>query len=116
MRRSQATNLDPNTLLSAEAQSAIHTRFTQLGPQGSQLYHQFIFAVRDGLALTVQPLFHLALGFMLVALVVTLFFKEIPLRSVHVEPEYAVADEAASLVGAPEPLELYPETSAESPA
>jgi hypothetical protein len=100
------SNLDPNTLISAEAQAAIHAKFAQLGPQGAVLYRQFIFAVRDGLALTMQPLFHLALGFMLCGLIVTLFLKEIPLRRHQIAAESVVADEEAAIVGAPEPVSL----------
>jgi EmrB/QacA subfamily drug resistance transporter len=104
MKRQTAVSLDPNTLLSAEAQSAIHAKFLHLGSSGQPLYRQFIYAVRDGLALTMQPLFHLALGFLVAAFVVCIFLKEIPLRRHFVEPEQVVADESASVVGAPEPL------------
>jgi EmrB/QacA subfamily drug resistance transporter len=100
------SNLDPNTLISAEAQAAIHAKFAQLGPQGAVLYRQFIFAVRDGLALTMQPLFHLALGIMLCGLIVTVFLKEIPLRRHQIAAESVVADEEAAIVGAPEPVSL----------
>jgi hypothetical protein len=106
MAKQGASTVDPNTLISAEAQSAIHAKFAQLGPQGTALYHQFIFAVRDGLALTMQPLFHLALGFMFCAFVVTLFLKEIPLRKHQLAPEAAPAAEEADVVGAPEPFGL----------
>ncbi len=103
MQHQSASNLNPATLISAEAQAAIHSQFLKLGAAGPKLYNQFLFAVRDGLALTMQGLFHLALGFLALALVVTLFLKEIPLRRSHGETAYAVADEAASVVSAPEP-------------
>jgi hypothetical protein len=101
-----ASSVDPNTLISAEAQSAIHTKFAQFGPQGEALYHQFIFAVRDGLAITMQPLFHLALGFMLCAFVFSLFLKEVPLRKHQLTPAAVPADQEADVVGAPEPVGL----------
>ena len=101
-----ASSVDPNTLISAEAQAAIHARFAQLGHQRAVLYHQFIFAVRDGLALTMQRLFHLALGFMLCAFVVTLFLKEIPLRKHQLAPTAVAAAEEADVVAAPEPFSL----------
>jgi len=104
MQRQHTAGVDPNTLISAEAQKAIRANFAHMGAGGPALYHQFIFAVRDGLALTMQPLFHLALAFLLAALVVTLFLKEIPLRQHQLEPEAVVAGEAASIVSAPEPL------------
>jgi EmrB/QacA subfamily drug resistance transporter len=106
MAKQGASSVDPNTLISAEAQAAIRAQFAQLGPQGAALYHQFIFAVRDGLALTMQPLFHLALAFMFCALVVTLFLKEIPLRKHQLAPAGVAADEEADIVGAPEPISL----------
>jgi hypothetical protein len=106
MAKQGASSVDPNTLISAEAQTAIKAKFAHLGPQGTALYHQFIFAVRDGLALTMQPLFHLALGFMLSAFVVTLFLKEIPLRRHQLAPASVPADTEADIVGAPEPASL----------
>lgn len=106
MAKGGASNVDPNTLISAEAQAAIHAKFAHLGPQGAALYHQFIFAVRDGLALTMQPLFHLALAFMFCGFVVTLFLKEIPLRRHQLAPAAVPAAEEADIVGAPEPFGL----------
>lgn len=98
--------IDPNTLISAEAQTALRARFASLGGGGAALYHQFIFAVRDALAVTMQPLFHLALGFMAAGLVISLFLKEVPLRRHMIEPAAVAADEAAGIVGAPEPFSL----------
>jgi MFS family permease len=113
MRHAHAGALDPNALISEEAQAAIRARFAHLAPSAPTLYEQFIHAVRTALALTIQPLFQLALGFMLAALAITVFLREIPLRSVQVEPEYVTADETASLAGAPEPLELSQERAGE---
>ena len=64
--------------------------------------------MRDALALTMQNLFHLALGFLVLALLVSLFLKEIPLRRSHGEASQAVVDEVADVVGAPEPAPLPP--------
>ena len=97
-------SLNPTTLISAEAQAAIRGRFLHLGPSGPALYHQFLFAVRDGLALTMQTLFQVGLVFMIAAVIVSFFLKEIPLRTSHSEPEQAIIVEAADISGAPEPV------------
>lgn len=100
----QTAALNPQTLLSAEAQRAIHAQFAHLGAAGHVLYHQFIFAVRDSLALTMAGMFHLALFLLLAGFVTVFFLREIPLRRHHVEPEQVVVDELAAVVSAPEPL------------
>jgi MFS family permease len=104
MNREGASNLNPTTLISAEAQAAIHQKFTALGPQGQQLYAQFIHAVREGLAISLSDSFHVALAFMAAALVITFFLREIPLRTHFHETEMAVTDETATLAGAAEPV------------
>jgi EmrB/QacA subfamily drug resistance transporter len=104
MKRNGTANLDPNTLISPEAQAAIRTQFAH----APQLYHQFIFTVRDSLALTMQPLFHLALWFLVASLVTTVFLKEIPLRGRRIDVEAVVVDGEASLVGATEPAVVQP--------
>jgi EmrB/QacA subfamily drug resistance transporter len=109
MKRQGTSAVDPNTLISSEAQAAIRAKFLHLGSSGPQLYHQFIFAVRDGLALTMQTLFHVGLFFLLAALVTCFFLKEIPLRRNIREPQFAVADEVTSMVVAPEPISALPE-------
>lgn len=103
LKRQGASSIDPNSLVSSEAQSAIHARFAHLGPSGGQMYHQFIFAVRDGLALTMQTMFRLGFGFLLAGLVVSLFLREIPLRRDHGGARGAIEDETAVIVEAPEP-------------
>jgi len=106
MTKQHLSNIDPNTLISAEAQTAIRSQFAHVGSRGVNLYGQFIFAVRDGLALTMQPLFRLALAFMAVGFVVTLFLKEVPLRKHMLTPATATTSEEADVVGAPQPFSL----------
>jgi EmrB/QacA subfamily drug resistance transporter len=104
MHRQGASTLNPTTLISAEAQAAIHQKFAALGPQGQQLYAQFIHAVREGLAISLSDSFHVAFAFMVAALIITLFLHEIPLRTHFHETAMAVTDETATLAGAAEPV------------
>jgi hypothetical protein len=53
-----------------------------------------------------QPLFRLALAFMAVGFVVTLFLKEVPLRKHMLTPATATTSEEADVVGAPQPFSL----------
>ncbi|HEY4027238.1 MAG TPA: MDR family MFS transporter [Candidatus Dormibacteraeota bacterium] len=63
---------DPNNLAHMRA---------SLPPQAAPLFDQFIQATRAGLASTLHELFLIAAGIMVVALVASLFLREVPLRS-----------------------------------
>jgi EmrB/QacA subfamily drug resistance transporter len=52
-----------------------------LPPQAAPLFDQFIHATRVGLASTMQELFMIAAAILVVALVASLFLREVPLRS-----------------------------------
>lgn len=104
MQRQGTSATNATALLSAEAQAAIKAKFLTGPHPRPDLYRQFIFAVRDGLALSIHTLFLLGFAFMSLAFVVGLFLKEIPLRQHHIEPELSASSQAADIVGAPEPL------------
>jgi EmrB/QacA subfamily drug resistance transporter len=106
LAKQHLTSIDPNNLISAEAQAAIRSQFSHLGSTGGTLYAQFIFVVRDSLALTMQPLFRLALAFMAIGFVVTLFLKEVPLRRHMLSPSTVTASEEADVTGSPQPFSL----------
>ncbi|MEJ2287587.1 MAG: MDR family MFS transporter [Deinococcales bacterium] len=72
--------LDPQQLLSAQAQQAIRSRFDAFGAQGDTLYRQFLDAVHRALAGGTRELFTIALVFGLLALVATLFLREVRLK------------------------------------
>ena len=73
---------DPQVLVSPQAQAAIQEGFVQvLGPQaGNALYHDFLTAVQTSLLDGLHAVFFALLLTALLALVATLFLKEIPLR------------------------------------
>ena len=82
--------------------SALQAQFAHFGPQGQLLYQQLMEAVKVSLASAVTEVFAIGAGMMILAFVVTLFLREIPLRksNQHNEPG---KDGAA---GEPAPLDL----------
>ncbi len=94
---------DPQVLMSPGAQAAILAFLVRLaGPaQGGALYHQFLVAVQGGLLLAVHDAFLALLVMAVLALVATLFLKEIPLRRTNREapetPATAASPQAVAL-------------------
>ena len=86
--------LDPQQLLSAQAQQAIRSRFDAFGAQGDALYRQFLDAVHQALAGGTRELFGIALVFGVLALVATLFLREVRLKrdDFFDEPDASAAD------------------------
>ncbi len=76
----QPSTLDPQQLLSAQAQQAIRSRFDAFGAAGDKLYRQFIDAVHTALAGGTRELFTIALVFGVLALVATFFLREVRLK------------------------------------
>jgi len=76
----QPSTLDPQQLLSAQAQQAIRSRFDAFGAAGDKLYRQFIDAVHSALASGTRELFTIALVFGVLALVATFFLREVRLK------------------------------------
>jgi EmrB/QacA subfamily drug resistance transporter len=60
---------------------------------GPQLYDQFLRAIKLGLASTLHDIFLIAGGIMVIALIATVFMKEVPLR--RESPVQRIEDEAA---------------------
>jgi EmrB/QacA subfamily drug resistance transporter len=71
---------NPQGLTNAQTQAAIQAKFAAFGAAGNQLYHQFIDAVHQSLAVGIQHLFVIALFFGLAMLLVTFFLPEIRLQ------------------------------------
>jgi hypothetical protein len=83
---------DPQVLVNPEAQAVIQAAFISiLGPErGAALYHEFLTAVQGSLVVALHDAFLALLLMGLLALVATLFLKEIPLRrSNRTTPEAA---------------------------
>ncbi len=87
--------IDPQQLLSAQAQDAIRARFDQLGAAGDALYQRFIGIVHQALAGGTRELFTIALAFALAALVASAFLREVPLRRDDFFEDAAAAPDAA---------------------
>lgn len=79
---------NPQVLLSPEAVSRLQQGFAAFGPQGQDMFRQLMEATRASLASAINGLFLIGAGLMVLALVATLFLREIPLRkSYHVPAE-----------------------------
>jgi hypothetical protein len=65
-------------LISPQSQSALLKLLTSLGAQSD--YSQVIQALRESLVSAIAEVFLIALGVMVVAFIINLFIKEIPLR------------------------------------
>ena len=89
----QPQSLDPQQLLSAQAQQAIRSRFDAFGTAGDRLYTQFIDAVHGALASGTRELFTIALVFGVLALVATLFLAEVRLKRDEFFDEPAAASD-----------------------
>jgi hypothetical protein len=71
---------DPQSLTNAQTQAAIRAKFDAFGSAGDKLYHQFIAAVHESLAVGMERLFLIAFFFGLAALFITFFLPEISLK------------------------------------
>ena len=75
---SSASANNPNALLDPNAIAAARAK---LPPQFAPLFDQVIHATRDALAVTLHDLFLVAIAFTGLALIASLFMKEVPLRA-----------------------------------
>lgn len=88
---------NPNILLSSDAQTKIRGQFQQI-PNGMSIYDQLMHAVKVGLAQGIHNVFIISVGFMLAALVIVFFLKELPLRGRGPRKATETADEADKAV------------------
>ncbi|NQT47610.1 MAG: MFS transporter [Chloroflexi bacterium] len=79
---SQLTS-DPQALVSPDAATKLEQMFDQFGQEGAGLVEQLIHSMREALAAALSDVFFLSFVAVLVAFVLTLFLKEIPLRSTY---------------------------------
>lgn len=77
---SRMAGLNPQALLTHQAQQAISRQFDQFGTPGHQMYVQLMEAIRESLAFGMHHLFHFALVFAMLALIGTFFLPEIRLK------------------------------------
>ncbi len=78
----QLTSLanNPQVLVSTEAQSHLRSLFAALGPQGITLFEQVLSALRQALNSALAEVFLLGLAVTILAFIINIFLKEIPLR------------------------------------
>lgn len=71
---------NPQVLLSSQARTTLTAAFSKLGPQGQQLFGEFMNAIRASLQSAITHLFLLATFVSVAGLLVVLFLREDPLR------------------------------------
>lgn len=85
---------NPDILLSSDAQQKMAQMFGQF-PNGTHLYGQLLYAVKVGLTQGVHNVFLFSLVFLILGFIISLFLKEIPLRTSNRES----VEEAVPAVG-----------------
>ncbi|MBI4266796.1 MAG: MFS transporter [Chloroflexi bacterium] len=80
---------NPQALVSAGGQSQLQALSGQYGPPDGALFQQLLEALRQALTTALSQLFLISLAVVLIAFVINLFLKEIPLRREHVTEEPA---------------------------
>jgi hypothetical protein len=74
---------NPQALMSPEAESQLGEIIKNMGDQGAALLQQVMQALRESLALSISHVFLYSFFAMVLAFVINLFLKEIPLRTHH---------------------------------
>ena len=74
---------NPQALVSTEAQQQLSNILSQFGPQAQQIYDQIIEALRTTLMSALRETFLIALGATVLAFLIHIFIKEIPLKKQH---------------------------------
>ena len=77
---SKLSSLNPQTLLTAQAQQAIATQFKPLDKAGHALYLQLMLAVKTSLTFGIQQIFQWGLIFAILSFIVTFFLPEVQLK------------------------------------
>lgn len=75
---------NPQALVSTEAQAQLRNLFEHLGPQGAALFEQVLQVLRQALGSALSQVFLIGLFTLVIAFVINLFIKEIPLRKQHI--------------------------------
>jgi EmrB/QacA subfamily drug resistance transporter len=75
---------NPEALMSPAAQSQLQAIIGQLGEQGTVILDKVLQALRDSLSLSIADVFLYGFFAIVIAFIVNLFLKEIPLRTQHV--------------------------------
>jgi len=79
---------NPQELVSVSAQTELKSMFDGLGEKGAALFDQLISTLREALNSALTEVFLVSLGVVVLAFIINLFLKEIPLRkSIAADPE-----------------------------
>lgn len=89
---SKLAGLNPQSLLTHQAQQSIAAEFTKYGARGHQMYLQLMDAVKTSLTFGIQRLFEVGLIFAILCFIGTFFLPETKLKG----EEYFDSDDAAS--------------------
>jgi len=74
---------NPQALVSPEAQAQLQGLLSQMGSAGSALFEQVLQALRQALSSALSEVFLIGLFMLIVAFIVNLLIREIPLRKQH---------------------------------
>ena len=71
---------NPQALVNPQALDALRAGFAERGPQGAAILDQLLAALRETLASAIGAVFVVVAGALVIAFVVTIFLREVPLR------------------------------------
>ncbi|MFC4619638.1 MDR family MFS transporter [Camelliibacillus cellulosilyticus] len=74
------SKVDPQSLLTADAQKAIAANFEKMGAAGMQLYHSFLHAVKVSITAGIHHLFIVGVIFAVLCFIGTFFLPEVKLK------------------------------------
>lgn len=81
--RLSALTHNPQALVSVQAQGNLKQALAQFGQNGADMYNQIIEALRQSLMSALTEIFLVCLGIAVVAFIINIYIKEIPLRKQH---------------------------------
>ncbi len=97
--RLNALARNPQELVNAEAQAGLRQVFADAGPQGVGLLEPLLETLRSSLSAAIADVFSISVVVIIIAIVATLFLKEVPLRGrrpAKVETEEADGEQAVA--------------------
>jgi hypothetical protein len=83
---------NPQALVSLKAQTELKGFFRGFGSYGTTFYEQVMQALRQALCQGISHVFSISLGRVIIAFLVNLFIRELPLRKHHVLAESIAGD------------------------
>ncbi|MGI8967620.1 MAG: MDR family MFS transporter [Chloroflexota bacterium] len=92
---------NPQVLISAQSQAALHQFFSRFGAQGPAMYTEFQNTIKLALSNALHDVFLLNLITMVAATIIVLFLREIPLRARATEPGESSRDQAPIIESIP---------------